>query len=67
MQNDSFFDALNIIKDNNFILISGIPGIGKTTLARILVYHYLARGMDEFIYISDNVSEGFRVYRSVSV
>lgn len=35
------------------MVISGIPGIGKTTLARMLVYTMLARGYEEFVYVDD--------------
>lgn len=62
VQNDSFFEALNILKENNYVIISGIPGIGKTTLAQILVYDLLARGTEEFIFLSDSISQGFQLF-----
>ena len=52
VMNDSFNEALQILSDNRYVIISGIPGIGKTTLARILAYHILGKGYEEFIKVS---------------
>lgn len=49
VMNDSFNIALNILKKNKYVIISGIPGIGKTTLSRMLVYYLLSQGYDEFV------------------
>lgn len=49
VMNDSFNFALNILKRNKYVIISGIPGIGKTTLSRMLVYYLLSQGYDEFV------------------
>ena len=51
VMNPSFNDAKKLLYDNHYVIISGIPGIGKTTLARMLVYNILAEGFDEFIYL----------------
>ncbi|MEO6282268.1 MAG: restriction endonuclease [Dyadobacter sp.] len=63
VDNESYYKANNIIKEKKYVIISGIPGIGKTTLARILVYHYLANGFDEFIFLSDSINDGYTSYR----
>ncbi|MBR2261330.1 MAG: AAA family ATPase [Paludibacteraceae bacterium] len=42
VMNDSFNDALNKLLKNRYVVISGEPGIGKTTLARMLVMHLLS-------------------------
>ncbi|WP_346067386.1 nSTAND3 domain-containing NTPase [Sphingobacterium siyangense] len=63
VDNKSYYEAKKIIQDKSYVIISGIPGIGKTTLAQILIYHYLASGFNEFIYLSESVAEGFKAYK----
>lgn len=63
VDNASYYDAINIIKDKKYVIISGIPGIGKTTLARVLVFHYLANGFEDFIYLSDSINDGYNLYK----
>ena len=62
VMNDSFIMALKTIIENHYVIISGIPGIGKTTLARILVYYFLAHGYDEFIYVVDDLDKACELY-----
>lgn len=52
VMNVSFDRASKILRDNRYVIISGIPGIGKTTLARMLVYNILSNGYEEFIKIN---------------
>jgi hypothetical protein len=59
VQNDSFDEAMEILKKYRFVLISGIPGIGKTTLGRFLVYYLIGSGMEEFIFLSDSINDAF--------
>lgn len=59
VQNNSYEDSLRILQENNFVIISGIPGIGKTTLARLLVFNLLIESEYEFINISANINDGF--------
>jgi energy-coupling factor transporter ATP-binding protein EcfA2 len=61
--NDSFYNASEIIKQKKYVIISGIPGIGKTTLARILVFHYLAEGFEEFVYLSDSIDDAYTYFK----
>lgn len=63
VDNESYYNANKIIKDKKYVIISGIPGIGKTTLARILVYHYLASGFEEFVFLSDSINDAFTFYK----
>jgi hypothetical protein len=44
------------LKRNKFIIITGLPGIGKTTISNILIYGYLAKGF-QLISIDDKISE----------
>ena len=60
--NPSFTQALNVLKKNHFVIISGIPGIGKTTLARMLVYHLLKNGVEQFIYINKDLDQALSIY-----
>ena len=53
VENESLNKALDVLKENHYVVISGIPGIGKTTLARMLVYTMLARVYEEFVYVDD--------------
>ena len=54
--NESFNKALDILKDHNYVVIAGIPGIGKTTLAKMLVLHYLQSDF-EFVEVSHDISD----------
>jgi len=42
VMNNSFNDALDKLKENKYVIISGEPGIGKTTLARVIVMYLLS-------------------------
>jgi energy-coupling factor transporter ATP-binding protein EcfA2 len=44
--------AVEILNRNNFILITGAPGIGKSTLANILTYQLLAQDF-QLIYVRE--------------
>lgn len=61
VDNKSLEKALYKLKENHYVIISGIPGIGKTTLARMLVYNMLANGYEEFVYVDqiDAVAQMF--------
>ena len=61
--NLSFSDAEKILAETHYCIIAGIPGIGKTTLAEILLVFYINQGY-EAIKISGDIDEGFAVYNS---
>ncbi|GAA3773111.1 restriction endonuclease [Flavobacterium ginsengiterrae] len=63
VQNPSFFKAGKILDQHRYIIISGIPGIGKTTLSRMLTLSLLSKGYEEFIYLSDNIDDGYTYFK----
>ena len=54
--------GLRIIEENNVIILTGEPGIGKTTLADNLALYYTAKGY-EFCDIEENISEAESLLR----
>lgn len=57
VMNPSFDEAKDLIDKYHFVIISGIPGIGKTTLARALAYDLIAHGYEDLICISRELKE----------
>lgn len=57
--------AYKILKENHVVIISGEPGIGKTTLAENLALIYASKGF-EFIDIQESLSEAEDVYKTES-
>lgn len=55
VMNESFDQAMDKLLQYHYVIISGIPGIGKTTLARQLIFQKLATGYDEFICITNDL------------
>jgi len=48
--------ARNVLNKNNFVIITGEPGVGKTTTAELLIYEMIKDGY-ELIYIYDDIKE----------
>jgi DNA polymerase III delta prime subunit len=61
VKNEGYRKAVDILNKHNCIIISGIPGIGKTILARILLWECVQQGY-EAIEIR-NVNEGERILK----
>jgi DNA polymerase III delta prime subunit len=61
VQNKSFFEATRILEEDHYCIIAGIPGIGKTTLAEVLLVNYIGHDFEGFS-ITDDISEAFQVY-----
>lgn len=55
----AFDRAQEILDEHNYCIISGIPGIGKTTLAEILIVHLLEAGY-ELVVARQNIREALR-------
>jgi len=62
VENESLNQALNILNEHHYVVISGIPGIGKTTLAYMLVYTMLARDFEEFVYVTDDMDNATKMF-----
>ncbi|NIM14225.1 MAG: hypothetical protein GTO45_19450 [Candidatus Aminicenantes bacterium] len=58
VQNESFDQAVGILDNHNFCIIAGMPGIGKTILAEMLVLHYSRAGY-EVIKVSNDIAEAW--------
>lgn len=56
VRNPSFDEALAILKKHRVCIISGLPGIGKTTLARMLLLYHYERNFD-VVKIESDISE----------
>ena len=61
VKNKSFDDAFRILKKYNYLLITGQPGVGKTTLAKLLTYDLLANGF-KVVYVDDNIRDAEDVF-----
>ena len=60
--NKSFDEALGILTTNRCCIISGIPGIGKSTLTRILACYLLSKGFEELVCLSSGFSDAWEYY-----
>ncbi|MFG3560753.1 restriction endonuclease [Bacillus mobilis] len=59
VENRSLNIAQQTLKENNFVILSGNPGVGKTTLSRMLIFRYLSNEY-ELIEISHDIEEAMK-------
>ena len=58
-----FDRALEILHRDHHVLIVGDPGIGKSTLAKMLLCHYLREGFEP-IYVTANIDDAWSLIQS---
>ena len=55
--------ALNMLSNGHVTIISGRPGVGKTTLAKMLLYRYVSDGYEAISVLTDFQTGGDRYQR----
>lgn len=62
-ENESFSEAVEILRQKHFVVIAGLPGVGKTTLARMMIYYLLGKKeFDEFVYLSGSIDDAYTIF-----
>ncbi|GAA2996177.1 ATP-binding protein [Streptosporangium longisporum] len=59
----SYRHALKMLDANHACIITGGPGVGKTSLAQVLSAHYAYSGY-ELVEISENIEDAYRMWES---
>jgi len=62
VQNQAYPEANEILRTARILVVSGPPGIGKTTLAEMLLYSSLEEGYEPVV-IEGDIAEGKTMYR----
>ncbi len=62
VQNDAYPRAIAALKTDHVVILSGVPGVGKTTLANMLLYEHLANGFEPVV-LRQDFAEGKAMLR----
>jgi hypothetical protein len=52
----SYYHSLEILKQNKYIILTGEPGVGKTTVSDIIIYDFIRKGFEVNI-VYDTIKE----------
>jgi Restriction endonuclease len=59
---DAYPQALQMLKGERVVIIAGAPGVGKTTLADLLLYQHLEKGF-QAVLIQRDIGEGEELFQ----
>ena len=62
VQSRAYPQAQRMINEQRVVVVAGPPGVGKTTLANLLLYEHLARGFQAVV-IQRDIEEGFDLFQ----
>ena len=62
VQSNAFPRALEILNRDRIVIVAGPPGVGKTTLANLLLYEHLEKGYQAVV-IQRDIQEGLNLFQ----
>jgi hypothetical protein len=62
VQGHAYPRATKVLNDDHIVILSGLPGVGKTTLANMLLYEHLSQGFEPVV-IRQDFAEGKAMFR----
>ena len=61
VKTQNHINAMKVLEDTHCLVVSGQPGVGKTTLAQHICFELVGKGY-EFVEIEEDINEGFQAY-----
>ena len=62
VQSSAYPQALKLLNEQRVVVVAGPPGVGKTTLANLLLYEHLERGYQAAV-IQRDIEEGLALFQ----
>lgn len=56
-----YYEAMNVLHTNGYVMLSGKPGVGKTSTAYNLAYYFVVNKGYEQIYVVDDIEEVYQL------